>query len=102
MPIHESGVTPSQNMPFEDDELPGSSHSDSSTLLEDGMHPEDVHYERRSVWERLVCYIRPSHSKQKRLQSEATDCLHCEKKMVGRRKASRRCMKLGVGILLLL
>ncbi len=93
------------DMPHEDDdESPRSEQSDSSTLLESGMQLEDADYGKRSLWERVVAYIRPSRLRWKRKggQNEGADCLDCEKRMVGRRKASRRCMRIGGGILLLL
>jgi len=68
------------------------------------MQLEDADYGKRSLWERVVAYIRPERLRWKRKggQNEGADCLDCEKRMVGRRKASRRCMRIGGGILLLL
>jgi len=106
VPLQQSHFARSpSNMPHEnEDESPISEQSDSSTLLEIGMQLEDVAYGKRSVWDRVVAYIQPSrlHSKRKGLQSEGADCLDCEMRMVGRRKASRKCMRIGGGILLLL
>lgn len=76
----------------------------TNLLLEDGSR--DTTHWRKPTWRRLLSAITPIRARRNHGLSNASNIngnyLHCDKGKSGRRKWLRRCMVLGLGILITL
>ncbi|KAG7002382.1 hypothetical protein G7Y79_00027g060740 [Physcia stellaris] len=98
-------ITPS-NLPYQDhdDEQPTTSGAvEAHRLLADEVQPfEDSGSRDESTWRRLVAQFHPSRwrARQPSRRSPNEACF-CEKSM-GRRRTSRKCLRVGLGVLVVL
>lgn len=96
-------ATPPSILPYQDREEDASTGTvDSQRYLGHGTQCEEVSNRNEPAWRRVISHFYPLRLRaRQQLRRKPNEACFCEKSM-GRRRSSRRCLRLGLGLLIAL